>query len=67
MTENTQNTAEYTLTTDEFAKLNMVKAHTVRCRLSAFGTYFGVRPAKLANGRTACQVFRRRTMIVTNT
>lgn len=53
MTEKSQNPEDFTLTTEEFAKLNMVKAQSVRCRLCRFGTYFGVRPAKLANGRTA--------------
>ena len=44
---------EYVLTTEEFAAMNLVKAQTVRSRLCRFGSYFGVRPAKLANGRTA--------------
>jgi len=41
------------LSTDEFATLNMVKAQSVRARVSRFGSYFGINPTKLANGRTA--------------
>ncbi|MBK5913782.1 hypothetical protein [Rhodocyclus purpureus] len=49
-----KNTApKYTLSTDEFATRNRVKAQTVRARLCNTGSYFGVRPLKLANGRTA--------------
>ena len=46
-------TQQFTLTTDQFAAINMVKAQTVRARISRLGSYFGVNPIKLANGRTA--------------
>ena len=42
-----------TLSTEEFAAMNMVKAQSVRARLCRFGSYFGVKPIKLMNGRTA--------------
>lgn len=45
------NQASYTLTTEEFAKLNGVKAPSVRTRLCTSGEYFGVKPIKLPNGR----------------
>ena len=70
MNEQTGGTTN-TLTTAEFAAMNMVKAQSVRARLCRFGRYFGVRPIKLMNGRTcapncsrtASQVCRRRTTI----
>lgn len=37
--------------TDEFAGHNLVKGPSVRKRYSQTGSYFGVRPIKLANGR----------------
>ena len=46
-------TFNHTLGTDEFAALNHVKPQTVRARYCKTGSYFGVRPLKLANGRTA--------------
>ena len=42
-----------TLTTDQFAAMNLVRATTVRSRLSKTGSYYGVTPLKLASGRTA--------------
>lgn len=42
-----------TLNTSEFAALNMVKAQSVRARVCRFGSYFGVKPVKLLNGRAA--------------
>ena len=39
------------LTCEEFAALHHVKAQTVRARLCKTGSYFGVVPLKLANGR----------------
>lgn len=45
--------SEFPLSCDEFARLNQVKAQTVRVRLCKTGSYFGVRPLKLANGRLA--------------
>ncbi|MEX3981496.1 hypothetical protein AB4Y45_21220 [Paraburkholderia sp. EG287A] len=37
--------------TDQFAELNGVKAQSVRKRYAQTGSYFGVRPLKLANRR----------------
>lgn len=45
--------SEFPLSCDEFARLNQVKAQSVRVRICRFGDYFGVRPIKLANGRLA--------------
>ena len=43
---------QYTLSTDEFAALNRVKAQSVRGRLArGEESYFGVKPKKLANNR----------------
>ena len=48
------NTApKYELSTSQFAARNQVKPQSVRARLCNTGSYFGVRPLKLANGRTA--------------
>ncbi|MGS0974102.1 hypothetical protein [Burkholderia glumae] len=44
-------TVRFTDETEEFAELNGVKAQTVRKRYSQTGSYFGVRPVKLANRR----------------
>jgi len=49
---NTQNTS-YELSAEQFANLNQVKPQSVRARLCRTGSYFGVRPVKLANGRLA--------------
>lgn len=38
---------------EQFAALNQVKAQSVRARLCREGSYFGVVPRKLANGRLA--------------
>lgn len=43
----------YTLSTNEFAALNQVKAQTVRKRFCITGGYFSIRPKKLANNRLA--------------
>lgn len=43
----------YELSADEFAALNQVKPQSVRARLCRTGSYFGVIPLKLANGRLA--------------
>jgi hypothetical protein len=48
-----QHTQKYVLSAAQFAALNQVKSQTVRARLSLTGSYFGIRPLKLANGRTA--------------
>lgn len=46
-------TQKYELSAEQFAARNQVKAQTVRARLCRTGSYFGVRPIKLANGRLA--------------
>jgi hypothetical protein len=43
----------YSLSCSEFAAINQVKAQTVRKRFCLTGSYFGVRPKKLANNRLA--------------
>ncbi|MFT3960498.1 hypothetical protein [Propionivibrio sp.] len=43
----------YTLSAEQFAELNQVRAQTVRARLCQTGSYFGVTPKKLMNGRLA--------------
>ena len=47
------NTQKYELSAEQFAHLNQVKPQSVRARLCRTGSYFGVRPLKLANGRLA--------------
>jgi len=47
------NNLKYELSAEQFAALNQVKSKTVRARLCRTGSYFGVRPLKLANGRLA--------------
>lgn len=44
---------KYELSAEQFASLNQVKSQTVRARLCRTGSYFGVRPLNLANGRLA--------------
>ena len=44
---------KYELSAEQFAALNQVVAQSVRARLCRTGSYFGVRPVKLANGRLA--------------
>ena len=44
---------EYVLSAEQFAALNQVKAQSVRARLCRLGSYFGIVPMKLANGRLA--------------
>lgn len=55
--ENHRRTADpgtpFDKSTDAFAALNQVRAQSVRKRLSETGSYFGVRPVKLINGRLA--------------
>lgn len=43
----------YDKSCEQFAALNQVAAQSVRARLCRTGSYFGVRPVKLANGRLA--------------
>ena len=47
------NKTKYELSVEQFATLNQVKPQTVRARLCKSGSYFGVLPLKLANGRLA--------------
>lgn len=42
----------YDMTTAQFAALNHVKTHTVYSNYSKTGGFHGVRPLKLATGRT---------------
>lgn len=43
----------YDQSCDQFAALNQVKGQSVRARICRTGSYFGVVPKKLANGRLA--------------
>lgn len=43
----------YDLSTDAFARLNQVKPASVVARICRTGSYFGIVPVKLANGRLA--------------
>lgn len=52
--ESAQSAAEslpYDRSTEEFARLNQVKGTSVVARICRTGSYFGVVPKKLANGR----------------
>lgn len=44
---------EFKLTCEQFAGMNMVRPQSVRARICRTGSYFGVMPKKLANGRLA--------------
>ena len=44
---------DWQLDTPNFAAKNMVKPQSVRARVCRFGSYFGIKPHKLANGRLA--------------
>jgi hypothetical protein len=64
---NTQSSADsgtaYKTSTDDFAALNGIKGQSVRVRVCRTGSYFGVVPKKLANGRllwTSVQVERQK-------
>lgn len=46
-------TQRFDLSAAQFAALNQVKSQSVRARLCRTGSYFGVIPKKLANGRLA--------------
>jgi|GEM_PF-7113186 len=46
------NSLSFSLSTEIFAKKNGVKAQSVRARFCNTGSYFGIKPKKLANGRT---------------
>ena len=43
----------YNLSAEQFAALNQVKPQSVRARLCRTGSYFGIVPRKLMNGRLA--------------
>jgi len=47
------NKPAFELNTSAFAALNLVKDQTVRAQYCRTGSYHGVRPRKLANGRLA--------------
>lgn len=49
----TKKNQTYELSAEQFASLNQVKSQSVRARLCRTGSYFGIRPVKLANGRLA--------------
>lgn len=44
--------AEYPLSTAQFAERNLVDPKSVRARLCRTGSYFGIKPLKLASRRT---------------
>lgn len=46
-----QNRDARKLTTDEFAAFLQLKAQSIRKRYCKTGSYFGVRPVKLPNGK----------------
>ncbi len=46
-----QEIVNFPLQTDEFGALNGVKGQSVRARFCTTGSYFGILPLKLANGR----------------
>lgn len=50
---NAGSTTNFPLDTDQFAANNKVKAQTVRKRFCETGSYFGIKPKKLMNGRLA--------------
>ena len=43
----------FRLTTDEFAERYLVKPQSVRKQYSTKGSYFGIKPRKLPNGKLA--------------
>lgn len=47
----TKTSQKYGLSAEQFAAINQVKAQSVRARLCRTGSYFGIVPLKLANGR----------------
>lgn len=49
---------EFRLGTSEFANLNLVQENSVRRRLCVTGSYFGIHPVKLLNGRLAWPAVR---------
>lgn len=51
--DTSQASKQYDLSCEQFAAINQVKAQSVRARYCRTGSYFGIRPLKLANGRLA--------------
>lgn len=49
----TNKTQRFYQSCEQFAASNQVLAQSVRARICRTGSYFGVRPIKLANGRLA--------------
>ena len=49
----TKNAQKYDQSCEQFAAINQVAAQSVRARICRTGSYFGIRPLKLANGRLA--------------
>lgn len=49
---------EYNYSAEQFAALNNVKPQSVHARICRTGSYFGVVPKKLANGRLAFPAVR---------
>ncbi|ENO94312.1 hypothetical protein C662_02145 [Thauera sp. 28] len=50
---NSTEETEFRLSCEEFARLNQIKPQSVRARLCRFGSYYGIKPKKLLNGRLA--------------
>lgn len=44
---------DFPLSCEEFARLNKIKPQSVRARICREGSYFGVVPRRLLNGRLA--------------
>lgn len=51
MQDNTQQPQVRYLSTEEFAQKHFVKPASVRSHVCRVGSYYGVRPMKLVNGR----------------
>jgi len=51
--KNEMSFSNYPLSTEDFGLKNRVKGQTVRKQLCITGSYYGVRPLKLANRRLA--------------
>jgi hypothetical protein len=50
-TEPPKRAETYSRTTDEFANQWRVQSQTVRKRYSQYGSYFGIKPLRLPNGK----------------
>lgn len=50
---NDSNAVAFELSCEQFAALNQVKPQSVRARICRFGSFYGVKPLKLASGRLA--------------